>query len=173
MRSLRCPASKVTLHFIILAAVFFSLGSRLAKAAQAHGGWSLNFTPVYIASDNSYRAGGGADPEVKYSLKFGNTYFSAGARMGGYYAKNLFGVTAMPTVRLTFPIGKVDPYISAGMGYGRLPKIQHNDLSSMSRLGFFVHMSDKWGIGLEATHQRIYNSNFKFISYGSMIAFDL
>lgn len=146
---------------------------KIASAAQAYPGWSLNFTPVIIPSGKGYRSGGGLDPEVKYTFLLKTVNVSAGLRVGGYRAKNLLGWMAMPTVRLTLPIGKFEPYAAFGQGYGRIPKLNYDDVAIMSRVGFFVHISEKWGLGLEGTYQKIEGSPFRFSSYGSMVSFDL
>src|SRR5437016_2926209 len=54
--------------------------------------WSFNFTPVLLMPDGDYRLGGGVDPEAKYTLDRGGVRLSAGLRIGGFYAKNLFGI---------------------------------------------------------------------------------
>lgn len=145
----------------------------VVSAAQPHPRWSLNFTPVIVPSGKGYRSGGGLDPEVKYTFSLKGVNLSGGLRVGGYSAKNMVGWMAMPTVRLTLPIGNFEPYAAFGQGYGRIPKLDYEDVATMSRLGFFVHVSEKWGIGIEGTYQEIQGSNFEFYSYGSMVSFDL
>lgn len=132
--------------------------------------WSLNFTPVLLAPHGAYHWGGGVDPELKYTLDRGGARLSAGLRVGGYYAKNLFGITAMPTIRLTVPVGPVEPYVSFGLGYGWLPKIDYSDIALMSRLGVVFRFSKSFAIGLEGTVQKIDGSNFSFPSFGSAVA---
>jgi hypothetical protein len=141
--------------------------------AANHSGWSLNFTPVLIFANDKYRFGGGADPELKYTLDFGGARLSAGGRVGSYYAKNLFGITVMPTLRLTVPVGPVEPYAAVGMGYGWLPKLGHEDFATMSRLGIVFRFSKRFAIGLEGTVQKIDGSAYRFPSFGSMMSFDL
>lgn len=155
------------------AGLMLAFGLLVIPKLQANPGWSLNFTPVIVPSGNGYRSGGGFDPEVKLTFALKALNVSGGIRVGGYYAKNLFGWMAMPTVRLTLPIGKFEPYAAFGQGYGRIPKLNYDDIASMSRLGFFVHVSEKWGLGIEGTYQKIDGSNFEFSSYGSMVSFDL
>ncbi len=82
--------------------------------------WSINFTPVLLFPQDEYRWGGGVDPELNYTYDLGSVHLSAGGRWGAYYAKNLFGTVAMPTLRLMVPIGSVEPYVSVGAGYGWL-----------------------------------------------------
>lgn len=135
-----------------------------------NSGWSLNFTPVLLAPHNDDRLGGGVDPEVKYTLDRGGVRLSAGLRVGGYYAKNLFGITAMPTLRLVVPVGRVEPYVSFGMGYGWLPKIEHSGIATMSRLGTVFRFSESFGLGVEGTIQKIEGSDFAFPSFGSALA---
>src|SRR5690349_9474727 len=72
--------------------------------------WSINFTPVLVAPHNEFKWGGGADPELKYTIDLGGARLSAGTRFGFYYAKNLFGATVMPTLRVMVPVGALEPY---------------------------------------------------------------
>lgn len=145
----------------------------VAAADEDQSGWSLNLTPVLLFPTDDYRFGGGADPELKYTLDLGGAHLSAGGRVGTYYAKNLLGVTMMPTLRLTVPVGPVEPYVAFGMGYGFLPKIGHDDFATMSRLGVVFRFSKSFALGVEGTLQRIDNSAFRFPSFGSMVSFDL
>src|SRR5262249_41770484 len=98
---------------------------------------------------------------------------SAGLRVGAYYAQNLFGITTMPTLRLMVPVGPVEPYVSFGMGYGWLPKIDHSGIATMSRLGVVFRFSERFGLGVEGTVQKIDGSDFGFPSFGSALAIDL
>lgn len=138
-----------------------------------HSGWSINATPVLVLPDDDYGWGGGADPELKYTLDLGWGRVSGGGRVGAYYAKNQFGVSVMPTVRLMVPIGALEPYVSAGVGHGWLPKTGHADFTTMARAGFVYRFSKSFAIGLEGTLQEIRGSSFRFTSVGSMMAFDL
>jgi hypothetical protein len=98
---------------------------------------------------------------------------SAGGRVGSYYAKNLFGVTVMPTLRIMVPVGPLEPYAAFGLGYGWLPRTGYSDFATMSRLGIVYRFSKRFAIGLEGTVQRIDGSRFRFPSLGSMVSFDL
>lgn len=143
-----------------------------AAAAEDKSTWSINFTPVLILAKGD-RVGGGADPELKYTLDLGGAHLSAGARVGVYYAKNLLGVTTMPTLRLMVPVGPVEPYVSFGMGYGWIHKTDHADVATMSRLGIVFRFSERFALGIEGTIQKIERSEFRFPSFGSMLSFDL
>ena len=127
---------------------------------------------MLLVPHDPYRFGGGVDPELKYTLDRGGVRLSAGLRVGGYYAKNLFGITAMPTLRLMVPVGPVEPYMSFGMGYGWLTKIGHSDIATMSRAGVVFRFSESFGIGVEATFQKIEDSEFRFPSFGSAVSID-
>jgi len=113
----------------------------VAAAREDKSGWSINFTPVLLLPGRNYRFGGGADPELKYTLDLGGARLSAGGRVSSYYAKNLFGVTVMPTLRLMVPLGPVEPYVAFGVGYGWLPDVGHADIATMSRLGSMVSLN--------------------------------
>jgi hypothetical protein len=156
-----------------LALVALLLLPQAAAAKEDHSGWSINATPVILFPSSGYHLGGGLDPELKYTLDLGGARLSAGGRVATYYAKNLFGVTAMPTLRLMAPIGSVEPYLSVGLGYGWLPNEGHDALATMGRLGFVYRFSDRFAIGLEGTLQRLSGSRLQFRSFGSMMSFDL
>lgn len=145
----------------------------VAHAAEDRSGWSWNFTPVLIPPKGDDRLGGGVDPEVQYTLDQGSARLSAGLRIGGYYAKNLFGVTSMPTLRLTVPVGPVEPYVAFGMGYGWIPEADAEGVATMSRLGVVFRFSEDLAIGVEGTLQNIEGTEFRFPSLGSMVSFDL
>lgn len=148
------------------------LAPRVARADEDHTGWSLGFTPALIGPHHGYRWGGGADPELKYTIDRDGARLSAGLRVGAYYARNSFGITAMPTLRITVPVGRVEPYASFGMGYGWLPEESQADIATMSRLGIVFRVSKKLALGLEGTLQKIERSEFRFPSLGSAINFD-
>ncbi len=156
---------------LVLAALLLS--ARVAAAEENHSGWSINFTPVLILPSGDNRFGGGVDPEVKYTIDLGEARLSAGGRVGAYYAKNLFGVTVMPTLRLTVPLGRVEPYAAIGLGYGWLTDAAHYGLATMGRLGFVYHFSERFAVGLEGTLQRLDGSRYRFPSFGSMMSFHL
>jgi hypothetical protein len=71
------------------------------------------------------------------------------------------------------PVGAFEPYVSAGIGYGWLPKIGHADFATMARAGFVYRFSKRFAIGIEGTLQEIRGSDYRFSSIGSMMAFDL
>ena len=149
------------------------LAPSVAHADENFSGGSFHRTPVLMTAKDQYRWGGGADPEVKYTLDLGAARLSAGARIGAYYARNLFGITAMPTLRLTMPVGPVEPYVAFGLGYGWLPRVGQEDVATMSRVGVVFRFSRSLAIGVEGTVQRIEGSEFRFPSFGSMMSFDL
>lgn len=137
----------------------------------ARTGWVANLTPVLVLPSGDFRLGGGADPEFRYCFDLGGVRLSAGGRVGLYYAKNVFGVTAMPTLRVTVPAGRFDPYLAGGVGYGWLTESGHTDLAAMARGGFVYHFTQRFSAGLEATYQKLDGSALAFWSFGSAMAF--
>jgi hypothetical protein len=149
------------------------LSPAAASAAEDHSGWSWNFTPVLILPKGDHHLGGGVDPELQYTLDQGLVRWSAGFRIGGYYAYDMLGVTTMPTGRVSVPLGPVEPYASFGMGYGWLPQAGERGVATLSRLGIIFHFSDRLAVGVEGSLQNIYGTDFHFPSLGSMVSFDL
>jgi len=160
-----------TIAIVIFAAVL--IAANAARAEERPSGWSVNFTPVLILPSAADRLGGGIDPEVKYTYDLGDVRLSVGGRVGTYYAKNLFSVTVMPTLRLTVPIGRFEPYASVGLGYGWLPDAARDGLAPMGRIGFVYHFSERIAAGLEGTIQQLDGSSYRFPSIGSMMSFHL
>lgn len=158
--------------FSLLAALLLPCSADAADDLADHSGWSLNFTPVLVFPTSHHGYGGGADPELRYTLDLGGARLSAGTRVGVYYAKDVLGVTVMPTLRLTIPVGPFEPYAAFGMGYGWLPQRDRDDIASMSRLGFVIRFSPRFALGAEGTVQRIDRTEFRFLSFGSMVSFD-
>jgi hypothetical protein len=158
---------------VTLVALALLMLPEVAAAEQNRSGWSINFTPVLMLPSDEYRLGGGADPELKYTLDLGGALLSAGARVSGHYAKNMFGMTMMPTLRVTVPVGPVEPYAAFGMGYGFIPKTSHGDFATMSRLGVVFRFSESFALGVEGTFQNVEDSAFRFPSFGSMVSLDL
>lgn len=169
----RWIGSLITLAALLLPAIATAQDEVPNAAVDLHEGWSLNFTPVVIAPTDNHGWGGGADPELKYTADLGRARLSAGGRIGAYYAKDLFGLTFMPTLRLMVPVGRMEPYVAFGMGYGWLPKLEHTGVATMSRLGIVYRLSDSFALGVEGTVQAIEGSRHRFPSFGSMMAFDL
>lgn len=165
-------ARRALLPILGLASLLVS-DSAAAADDEDRSGWSINLTPVLIFPKGEYRWGGGADPELKYTLDLGKAHLSAGARVGAYYAKDLFGVTAMPTLRMMVPVGALEPYVAFGMGYGWLPKTRHSDIATISRFGLVYRFSAKFALGAEATVQEVHASKWRFPSVGSMMSFEL
>ena len=157
----------------VLALAALLLVPQVASAKEDHSGWTVNMTPVVLFPTSEYRFGGGIDPELKYTVDLGAARFSAGGRVASYYAKNMFGVTVMPTLRLTVPIGPVEPYAAVGLGYGWLPYDGHDAFAPMGRLGFVYRFSERFAIGAEGTLQQLNGSRFRFPSFGSMMSFNL
>jgi hypothetical protein len=143
-----------------------------AARADDYSGWSFNLTPVLIGPRDGHDWGGGVDPELRYTIDHDGARLSAGLRVGGYYAKNLFGIMAMPTLRITVPVGRVEPYAAFGMGYGWIPEQDTEDIATMSRVGVVFRVSRKLALGLEGTLQKIERSEFRFPSLGSAVTVD-
>jgi hypothetical protein len=145
----------------------------LASADEDRSGWSFRFTPVIVPSMHGYDVGGGVDPEIGYTVDRGSVRIGAGLRVGGYYATSLFGVVAMPTLRLTVPVGPVEPYAAFGTGFGWVVADGHQDIASLSRLGVVFRISSSLALGVEGSVQKIDGSRFRFPSLGSSLSFDL
>ncbi len=169
--SMAAPSRHALRTLLALAALLLS--GQVAAAEEGRSGWSVNFTPVLILPSGGYRFGWGVDPELKYTLDLGAAQLGAGGRVGAFYARNQFSLTLMPTLRVTVPIGRVEPYAAVGLGYGWLPESGRDGVAAMGRLGLVYRFSERLAIGVEGTLQRLDGSRHQFRSFGSMVSFSL
>ncbi len=151
---------------------FFSLVAPPAACADGdRATWHFNFTPAIVSARDGYGLGGGIDPELRVGIGQGGIAGSVGVRTGVYWAKDQLGWFAMPTLRLTVPLGHWESYGGGGLGYGWLPRSHFSDFAKMLRCGLVYHFSEKFSLGAEGTYQEIRHSNFEMLSMGSMISF--
>lgn len=141
-------------------------------ASEEQSGWSIHLTPVLVVTGDD-DLGGGFDPEIRYTHDMGGVRLGAGWRLGGYYARERFVIVQTPTLRLEIPVGRIEPYVSFGMGYGWIPEDGEDGVATMSRTGVVYRTRRNLAIGLETTVQKIDGTGWSFPSIGSMIAFQL
>jgi len=91
-----------------------------STAMRANRGFRFGFGPALLLPTDGGPLGGGLVLDGRYGIKAGPTVLAPGGRLAGYLLSARFIGTAMPTFRVTLPVGPFAPYILGGVGGGWL-----------------------------------------------------
>lgn len=147
-------------------------GETESAAMAANRGLHIGLGPALLfpsRPDGPY--GGGLDIEGRYGIKVGSTVLAPGGLAGGYFISGRVVALAMPTLRLTVPIGPFAPYGLGGAGVGGLTNPNDGGLALMGGGGLMVHFGRVVAVGLEVTYRTIVNTEYGGVVAGPMIAF--
>ncbi|MDF2692723.1 MAG: hypothetical protein K0S65_1106 [Labilithrix sp.] len=115
--------------------------------------------------------GGGLDLEGRYGIKAGPTVLAPGAMLGGYVISSRFIGLAMPTFRVTVPVGPFAPYVLGGIGGGWLSNPSDGGLALLGGGGLMIHFGRIFAIGAEVTYRKITGTEFGGVAIGPAISF--
>lgn len=107
--------------------------------------------------------------DVRYGFKVGPMVIAPGIRPAAYFPARNRIFTGLGTLRLTFPVGPVGPFIVGGVGPGWVRKPSHVGAAYLGGGGFMVHIGTSFGIGVEATYQAITGTDFKAVFVGPLL----
>lgn len=141
---------------------------RDSAAYDSNEGWNTGFGPMIIAPRDGGPLGAGLDLDLRYGIGAGPFVFAPGGRLAGYYYSQRFVGMAMPTARLTLPIGPLAPYGIAGAGVGSVSNPSQSGMALMGGGGLMLHFGRIFGLGVEATYQKITETDFRAISVGPL-----
>src|SRR5689334_5695769 len=90
-------------------------------AVSANRGFKLGLGPTLLLPlRDGGPYGGGARLDGRYGIQAGPTVLAPGGRLEGIVISSRFVGTAMPTFRVTLPVGPLAPYVIGGVGVGVL-----------------------------------------------------
>ena len=141
-------------------------------AMSANRGFKLGIGPTLLLpmrSGGPY--GGGLNLEGRYGIKAGPTVIAPGGMLAGYLQSSRFTGLAMPTLRITLPIGPLAPYGLGGVGGGWISNPSESGVALMGGGGLMIHFGRIIAIGAEATYQTITGTDFAGWAIGPAIAF--
>lgn len=141
---------------------------RDSAAYDSNEGWNTGFGPMIIAPRDGGPLGAGLDLDLRYGIGAGPFVFAPGGRLAGYYYSQRFVGLAMPTARLTLPIGPLAPYGVVGAGAGSVSNPTQSGMALMGGGGLMLHFGRIFGLGVEATYQKITETDFRAISVGPL-----
>ncbi len=142
-----------------------------SAAMQANRGVRLGFGPEVLLPSDGGPLGGGLVLDGRYGIRLGPTVVAPGGRLGGYILSSRFAGTAMPTLRITLPVGPLAPFVMGGIGVGGLSNPGQTGLAYLGGGGLMLHLGRVLAIGAEITYQRITGTEYDAIGIGPSIQF--
>jgi len=115
--------------------------------------------------------GGGLSVEGRYGIPLGATVIAPGGRVAGYIISDRGVGIAMPTVRVTVPVGMFAPYIVGGAGVGYLSGDGQTGAALLGGGGLMIHIGKGVAFGAEATYQAITGTELNTLTITPAIAF--
>ncbi|HEU4412293.1 MAG TPA: hypothetical protein VFS43_44030 [Polyangiaceae bacterium] len=160
-----------TLAFLapLLAGVAFAPNARAdedSAAFQANTGLHFGIGPVFLFPSDGGPMGGGLDADLRYGIGLDPVVVAPGARAAGYVLSGHFIGFAMPTLRVTLPVGPLAPFVVGGVGPGYVSDEKKGGVALMGGGGLMLHLGRFFGIGAEATYQTITGTDFKTLTVG-------
>jgi hypothetical protein len=141
-------------------------------AMSANRGFKLGIGPTLLMpmrAGGPY--GGGLNLEGRYGIKAGPTVVAPGGLLAGYFISSRFIGIAMPTFRITLPIGPLAPYAVGGVGGGWISNPSEGGLALLGGGGLMIHFGRIFALGAEITYQTISGTDFGGLAIGPAIAF--
>lgn len=140
-----------------------------SAAAQANKGFHIGIGPEILVPSDGGPLGGGLVLDGRYGFDLNPVILAPGARLAGYYISERFIGTAMPTLRLTFPVGPLAPFLLGGVGGGWLTNDAEAGVAGLFGGGLMIHFGSHFAIGAEADYQVITGTEFKELTIGPAI----
>jgi hypothetical protein len=141
-------------------------------ALQANRGLKVGLGPTLVLpfhEDGAY--GGGLTLDARYGIPAGPTVIAPGGRLAGYLISQRFVGLAMPTARVTFPVGPLAPYLVGGLGAGGLTNDGETGLAAMAGGGLMIHVGRVFAFGAEATYEVITGTEMRTVAVTPAISF--
>jgi hypothetical protein len=131
-------------------------------------GWRVGLSPGLLISVRdeplSFAFGG----DLRHGFELGRIVLAPGLRLGARLFSKPRVFSSFATLRLTLPVGRVGPYLLAGVGGGWIDRPAFGYLGGG---GFLVHIGTHFGIGAEATFQSLIYSSYKVVAVGPQVLF--
>jgi hypothetical protein len=143
-----------------------------SAAESANRGFKLGLGPTLLLPlRDGGPLGGGLDLEGRYGIKAGPTIVAPGGLLGGYLISARFIGLAMPTFRITVPLGPLAPFVVGGIGGGWISNPSEGGLAYLAGGGLMIHFGRIVAIGAEVTYRKITSTEFGGLAIGPAISF--
>lgn len=144
---------------------------RDSAATSANRGLRIGLGPTLLVPSDGGPLGGGATLDGRYGIVAGPTVLAPGGRVAGYGISGRFVGEAMPTFRVTLPVGPLAPYVVGGVGGGWLSNPSESGLALMGGGGLMIHLGRIVAVGAEITYERITGTEVEWLAIGPSIVF--
>ena len=143
-----------------------------ASAAMAQRGTRFDVGPALVLPlRDSGPYGVGLVVDGRYGIQAGPTVLAPGGRFAGYFISDRGVLTAMPTLRITVPVGPVAPYLVGGIGWGAMTSEYQSGLALLGGGGVMVHLGRIVAFGVEGTYQWINGTEFNTFTVMPVVSF--
>lgn len=141
-------------------------------AMSANRGFKLGLGPTLLLpmrAGGPY--GGGITVDGRYGIKAGPTVLAPGGALTGYLISSRLVGMAMPTFRVTLPVGPLAPFVIGGVGAGGITNPAETGVALIGGGGLMIHFGRVFAIGAEATYQTITGTELETVAIGPAVAF--
>lgn len=142
-----------------------------SAAMSANRGLRVGLGPVLLVPTDKGPMGGGLSLDARYGIKAGPTVLAPGGELDGYFISRRFIGLAMPTFRITLPVGPLAPFVKGGVGGGWISNPSDGGLALSGGGGLMIHFGRIVAIGAELTYQTITNTEYKSLAIGPALSF--
>jgi hypothetical protein len=142
-----------------------------SAAMSANRGLNIGIGPtILFPNRDNGPYGGGLTLDGRYGIKAGPTVLAPGGRLSGYLLSERFIGLAMPTFRITVPVGPLAPYLLGGVGGGWISNPSDGGVALLGGGGLMIHFGRILAIGAEASYQTITGTDFHGLTIGPAIS---
>lgn len=132
-------------------------------------GFRLSAAPaLFIPTGAGRSVGFSIALQGRYGIDVGSFIVAPGGRIAAYFSDaNTY--LAMPTIRLTLPVGTFGPYVEGGLGIGYVNQANRSGAALSAGAGFMLYLGDHFGFGLGIDYEKITGTDFSVVSVGPSI----
>lgn len=150
-----------------------SEGRRIVVAYNTGFQWGLSPGIVFSGGKTSFFLG----VRLGYGFDTGSVIVVPGVRLSAYFTDpNVY--VGMPVVKLVYPIDRFAPFLEGGAGAGHVSGFDVRNESVEGKtgvalfagLGFMMHFTARFGLGVEGTYQTITGTGFDGFGVGPILA---
>ena len=131
-------------------------------------GLRFGISPGFMFAPKSGEIGFSIAGDVRYGFDLGALVLAPGARVAGYFPAHQTIVMGLATLRLTFPVGPVGPFVVGGAGPGWVEDPSQVGVAYLGGAGFMVHIGTRFGVGAEVSYQAIVGTWFDALFFGPL-----
>jgi hypothetical protein len=142
---------------------------RASAARTDNLGVRVGLGPMIVAPTGPGPLGVGADLEGRYGFPLGAVVIAPGGRLSAFGISGRFVGTAMPTARVTVPVGPLAPYVVGGVGAGVLSNPGDSGFAVLGGGGLMVHVGHVIGFGAELSYRQITSTQFHEVAIGPLL----